>query len=310
MSESLRSILLALDHARVPSWTQYRMRDWPTGEFERCLASGLFLPQEPTDQIPCTVCGEIVDVLRFTKPNGEIEACLKCSLCGNHRVPFAMAGRWELNLSRFVMLLATALDAAGGTQMLVRDRVWRLGKCRLAGSSRNAYLARRLQHRDAREVIEAASFPPGAVLFVPRVGPWPELRIEPLPLLIPLNEVLDWHDSRFVFDRLHVEGQLVAKAALIDSRRPPTKRATRLSVIESLRHELVEHLRSARDHALTTLRATGTPHLLPRPTHELLAKQLGVHRTTVSRCLEDGSAPELVSLWELADDLDRVLAGV
>ena len=127
MSESLKSILSALEHSREPSWTQYWMRDWPAGEFERCLATGLFVPQEPTDQIPCTVCGEIVDVLRITKPSGEIEACLKCSLCGNHRVPLAMAGRWDLNISLFVDLVAAALGATGGTQPLVRDRVWRLG---------------------------------------------------------------------------------------------------------------------------------------------------------------------------------------
>lgn len=88
------------------------------------------------------------------------------------------------------------------------------------------------------------------------------------------------------------------------------KRGSRTALIEALTRELEVHLRGARDYALSMQERTGTPQLLPRPKMELLARKLGVHKSTVSRCFEDATARELRFLWDLAADLDRILSHV
>jgi hypothetical protein len=80
-----------------------------------------------------------------------------------------------------------------------------------------------------------------------------------------------------------------------------------MALVEALRKEMEEHLRSARDYALATLDRTGTPELLPRPTMEFLARRLRVNKSTVSRCFDDAAARELKLLWVVAADVDRLL---
>lgn len=41
---------------------------------------------------------------------------------------------------------------------------------------------------------------------------------------------------------------------------------------------------------------------------ELLARRLGVNRSTVSRCFEDESGGNIRMLWEVAADLDRLMS--
>jgi hypothetical protein len=103
---------------------------------------------------------------------------------------------------------------------------------------------------------------------------------------------------------------LAAIPAARGAERPPLpKRASRAALIEALQKALEEHLRAARDYAVTTMDRDGTPELLPRPTLELLARQLGVHKSSISRCLEDRTAGQVRLLWDVAADLDRLLAG-
>ena len=80
-----------------------------------------------------------------------------------------------------------------------------------------------------------------------------------------------------------------------------------MAVIEMLTHEMQEHLRAVRDHAVDALDRTGTPQLLPRPSRDLLARKVGVHKSRVTRAFQDTEARELRFLWDLAADLDRIL---
>lgn len=306
MPENLRSILRGLDFGRS-IWKFTEIELWPEGELEHCIAQGLFVPDEPSEQVPCRQCGELADVHLSTSPLTAGTAGLSCE-CGPDRVPLLWVSCWRLAFSRFQNRLSGAIGIDDNWHEVVRDRVWRLGKWHVAGASRNVYMARQLRRVDTFQVFQQARFPAGSVVFVPSQMPSPELRIEPVPMLIPLVDVLRWDGDGFALDKAHVEDQLRAAADASDDNADVRKRDSRFSAIGLLKQELVEHLRSARDYAVETRQRRGTPELLPRPTREQLAKRAGVHRTTVTRCLEDGSAPELLSLWNLAADLDQILA--
>lgn len=90
---------------------------------------------------------------------------------------------------------------------------------------------------------------------------------------------------------------------------PPAlpKRAQRARNIERIKAELVEHIKSAADHARAAIAAGREAELLPRPTKAELGRRLGLGRWVVSRCFSDPLARELRMLWEMADDLEAIL---
>ncbi|MCR9117851.1 MAG: hypothetical protein NXI22_13000, partial [bacterium] len=182
---------------------------------------------------------------------------------------------------------------------------------KLAGASRFVYFARALNERDARQVVQQAQFAERALLLVPAVSPSSDLRIENLPLTIPLTSILSWEDDYLVFDHEYIDEAFAASAERLKCERknnqPSARRLQRLGLIEQLVGELKDHLRTARDYAFETLERTGTPTLLPKPQQDFLARKLGVHKSSVSRAMNDPEAMQLRFLWELADDVDRIM---
>jgi len=88
----------------------------------------------------------------------------------------------------------------------------------------------------------------------------------------------------------------------------PHKRASRAALIELLSKHMKDHIIAAQEHARSTAERHGLAELLPRPSQRLLAKLTRASESAVSRCLHDPAARELRLLWEIAGDLDRLLA--
>jgi AraC-like DNA-binding protein len=77
--------------------------------------------------------------------------------------------------------------------------------------------------------------------------------------------------------------------------------------LDALERELAEHLRAARDHAVTSRDFGGEAKLLRRPTKDELAKRAKVSPSAVTRCFQDESGAKLRMMWELAADLDAII---
>jgi len=84
------------------------------------------------------------------------------------------------------------------------------------------------------------------------------------------------------------------------------KRDERNIAIGRIKKELHEHLRSAKDPAITT-RDNGHAKLLKRPTQKDIGKGLSISESTVSRCINDPEDKELPILWRGANNLEYVL---
>jgi hypothetical protein len=304
MCDSLPSLLGPLDIRPAPVFSRQQI-DWPESEFQAYLTAGLLRPAESPRTALCPDCGETADVHYPPVAAPEPRAHLSCSQCGPQSVRLAEIACWQMDLGVLLDRLANAVGATGSREETVRGRIWRLGKARIASAARSVYFARQLARTDAASVIAEARFSAASLVFVPRQVPPTYLQIATLPPIARLVDVAMWADGHLALDLSALEGLFPATAI---SDEQSTKRGTRLAIIEALRHELSEHLRAARDHAFATRGATGTATLLPRPSQDLLARQLGVHRSTISRSLEDPSARELQLLWEVAGDLDRILA--
>jgi hypothetical protein len=91
------------------------------------------------------------------------------------------------------------------------------------------------------------------------------------------------------------------------ARKKQRKRASRAAAIDAVKQALREHLRAARDHAYSLREHGKKAELLPRPTQQLLADQLRLGASAVSRAINDPSDKEIKILWKIANDLEHVL---
>ena len=91
------------------------------------------------------------------------------------------------------------------------------------------------------------------------------------------------------------------------NKKPMPVRARKTANIEKIEKALDAHLLSARDHAHSLVQRGKSAELLPRPEQKMLAKQIGLSESAVSRCLNDERAKVLKILWETAINLELVM---
>jgi hypothetical protein len=123
-----------------------------------------------------------------------------------------------------------------------------------------------------------------------------------------LKAIVRIEHDKLIVDRGAVDCQLrQIDTTQTGKKTPPKKRAIRAALIDAIKKELKEHLRSTHDHAHVTLEKKGEAELLPPPTQKQLAKHLNVHESTISRAIKDKSDREMPILWEIANDVSQVL---
>jgi predicted RNA-binding Zn-ribbon protein involved in translation (DUF1610 family) len=288
----LRTLLRLADADDRPGVDyDYVERLWPAGEVDRCVATGLLRPGPPAQRLPCPECGELEQVIFIeSRATGELLAYLPCGEGGPVPIPGERLKTWQMSFPQFLDAAFAGVRLTGGREELVRDRVWRLGKSAWAGAGWNVYFARGLHYGDARRL------------------PDEEAREGVTAMFVPLHAVLTWKGTELQFDHEFVAAQLrPSLEGATSARRPRPKRADRTAMIELLTKHMMEHVKAARDYAQSSADFHGEPRLLPRPQQQELARLAGVSKAAVSRCFRDPGARELRYLWELADDLDRLL---
>ena len=313
MSESLQQILWAVESDDLPVFDYDGVVRWEPGALARCVAAGLFYPAEPARFLTCYECGDLHESEVVFFPHvvtKKLRAAIACTL-GEVLVPLERLQRWQMPVGTFLDVAFSHVERKGPPTEIVPGRVWRLGKATWANSRWNVFFARRLHWSDARKVINQAQFPARSVVFTPQRVAELDERIVTRPTMVALREILTWGDGpKFVFDHAYVEdhlAELLRSIAAQPVKKKPRQHGPRAVHIDAIMSELQQHLRAARDHAITTRDQTGEPALLKPPTKETLAKLVGVHKSTVTHCFRDKSAVMLNYLWNLAHDVDRIL---
>jgi hypothetical protein len=305
-------LLRLADYTTVIETQFDEVAGWPAGELDRFLNAGLLKPSESAHSLVCEECGEIEDVVLMESiVSPPLVPYLRCGLVGPYRIGNERLQRWQMSITQLIDAAFRSLELVGSREEIARMRMWRLGRARWAGTQWTIYFGRAMHCRDAWQIINQAAMPVRSVLFAPSKAIQADIRIERMPVMFGLDTVLSWMGNDLHFDHAQVEQHLAVElkaGETLPAAKPIPKRGSRTALIESLRRELEEHLRSARDYAEETLDRTGSPDLLPRPTMEFLARRQGVSKSTVSRCLEDASAGELRLLWDVAADLDRLMS--
>ncbi|MCI0534590.1 MAG: hypothetical protein L0Z50_05125 [Verrucomicrobiales bacterium] len=312
MHSLLHGLLLRAEQADPITLSIDQIQHWLPAELDFWIRSGVLVPARPAEELVCRQCADQpIDRVVWISPREgqQPQAYLPCPTCGPVAIATDRLRQWRLDLSR----LWEEIFAAAGIDVQLRElvpaRLWGIGKCDLSDRGWHVFVGRGLHKPRAAELLRGTRFSAQSILFVPAKLPPPDGGFRTLPVILCLRDVVTWNDQKIGFHVHQIEQQLSIKTPPNLSRtlRPVRKRAARASNIEVLSKLLKEHVEAAWDYAQTTANA-GKAKLLPRPSQRDLAKLAGINEMAASRCFHDAAARELRILWELAGDLERLLA--
>ena len=231
---------------------------------------------------------------------------------------------YQLNLRALRTMLCDTLDGVNiaKTQVDQAGRVLQLGNWEPKKSASFPVYLLMCQRRSilGEQILQllAKCKRPGAILLTPSRMNW-DSDIDALArsgkmLLVPLAEIIEPDGSTFretdeweAYIRGFAQMVKLTLPSNYRNKKPAPVRASRATGIEKLENAIDEHLRAARDHAHSRIQRGQEPELLPKPDQKLLAKQLDMSESLVSRCLSDPRAIMLKLLWDTADSLNGVM---
>jgi hypothetical protein len=304
-------ILQRLDN-EPPLFFWDEVQGFPEGTLGRLIDIRVLREITASPTAVCWGCGGgHVGHVEFIANNrtGDRHAYIPCPQCGPVEVPPEHLKRWIVDIPGFLETLSTAGEIRGPCGELVPGHLWRLGVARWGRRPREVFFARHVDDDNVLLILTELASRPKTVLLMPTEAGSRICRRDSLNLILALESVLSLGPTALALNQPFVESQLVDAGYIKTSEatRPSRKRSERAAKIEKLTGEMIQHLRAAKDHALSTQEQTGVPKLLARPTQKQLAKQTRMSESDVSRCLADQAARELRLYWDTADDLEQIM---
>jgi hypothetical protein len=300
VTDAWQDLLLAAENDN-PVVVANRAVDWPAGLLAEFQRAGLLEESTMLEALPCPGCPEAMlrDVEWIEHPlTGKSRPYRLCPSCGPEEVSIETLKRWIVVWPALAEAIGYAFGTRGASREIIPQRLWRLGK---ATSGSEVYFGRALHRQDAAPYLQSISQVNDGWLIVPK-------RIPEFPMSISVTSLVSvsaWDDGALSINGIVLPASTASAGQSPKRRR--RKRADRAALIDRLTREMERHVRAARDHAQAALDFRGEAVLLPRPTQRDLAARCDATEVSVSRCLRDPTARELKMLWNLADDLDRLV---
>ena len=115
------------------------VRLWDRSQWQEALGLGLLRETELAMAVVCDQCGypHWADV-HWVKPG--VQACFGCETEGVIDIEIDKLRQWRIGAGRVAGLVAGALDLSSPIEMLLRERLWNLGRRRLGGRYRDIFL--------------------------------------------------------------------------------------------------------------------------------------------------------------------------
>ena len=274
-------------------------------------ALGLLSQAEPARCLPCSECsgGRFLPVEFVRDDVGQTtHGYIACPECGLTEVNTVQLERWRIDpLALLVVTVQSILPSCQPTE-LVAGKLWRVGRIKLAGHPREILFAAGYRPRTGSSVVASLRTRTKTILLMPSelgVTHWSNSTGN---LVLALESFTLPNDGGIALDVEALEDRVAGFFGKQTPKPKAKRRSSRLADIAALERELTEHLRAARDQAVVTQDLTGSPKLLPRPSKEELGKRAKVTPSSVTRCFQDDKGEKLRLMWELAADIDRILA--
>lgn len=212
MSDPLR-LVWALADLVSPKINGDEALQWSAAAIDRLTAVGLIQKIESAEAVTCDTCGlgHVEDVLFVKSPEGSsLRAYISCPDNGRVWVPLDRLRQWKVNFDGIASALAAAFNCTTPEE-IVPSRIWFVGKTKLAGRSREIFLACGLGWPDHASILQQASrlkTSGASVILVPGAFPPAAIWIDATPPVIPLGTIFSLHPSGLAIDKAHMESML------------------------------------------------------------------------------------------------------
>jgi hypothetical protein len=276
-------------------------------------ARGMLRPEKSVEELPCVDCGSgHICRVNFVKDEaiGQQIGSICCPECGVVFIDSKWLKRWRIDRVTFLKAIAEATGIKGTVSELVSGLVWRLGKANWAGHPREVCFVRRCRRHEEMKIATELSSRKKTIVLTATAATARTLGMVLPNQVFGLDSVTSFgNDYSLRIDQEYFEDRIdgVNQSEKSAAKAPAKRRASRTADMDALKRELIEHIKAARDYAVTTRDRSGEARLLPRPSKEELGRRAGVRPHSVTRCFQDPQSYELAQLWDLAENLDRIV---
>jgi len=197
---------------------------WDKNQWEEVLGLGLLRETELAGAVVCDQCGEAHWAEVYWVTPG-VKACFGCDTEGVIDIELDRLRQWRIDADRVAGLVAGSLDLSSPIEVLLRERLWRIGRRRMGGRYRDIFfgVGAGLPGAEMSAAIRSSIGPGSALLLTVGADGNPE-GIPAGQHWLDLTSVSRIEGGRVVIDLDYVEERLAGEAA------PPRKSSPSIPV--------------------------------------------------------------------------------
>ena len=114
------------------------VRRWDKNQWQEVLALGLLRETELATAVVCDQCGDAHWAEVYWVTPG-VKACFGCDAEGVIDIELDRLRQWRIDADRVAGLVAGSLEVSSPIEILLRERLWRVGRRRLGGRYRDIF---------------------------------------------------------------------------------------------------------------------------------------------------------------------------
>jgi hypothetical protein len=190
----------------------------------------------------CPNCpkGHLEEVIVREASDGSLRYFVSCPKSLRVEIPPAKLQLWAVQFEELTRKIATTLSLRGRITVLEAGRLWRLGKTKWQGRSRDVLFARGLSWPDTREIAGKLSKAMRPIVLVPDQIPEDSLWTNRLPAIVPLSHVsqICGRDLEIDYEDLFVMVHEQDEARLVAPDDGPSPKEQRLAIRRAVKSEI------------------------------------------------------------------------
>jgi hypothetical protein len=188
------------------------VRRWDKNQWQEVLGLGLLRETELASSVVCDQCGEAHWAEIYWVTPG-VKACFGCDAEGVIDIELDRLRQWRIDADRVAGLVAGSLEVFSPIEVLLRERLWRVGRRRLGGRYRDIFFGvpTGLPVAEMSAAIRASVGPGSALLLTIGANRDPE-GLSSGQHLLDLASVSRVEGGRMVIDLDYVEERLAGEA--------------------------------------------------------------------------------------------------
>lgn len=186
---------------------------WDKNQWEEVLGLGLLRETELAGAVVCDQCGEAHWAEVYWVTPG-VKACFGCDTEGVIDIELDRLRQWRIDADRVAGLVAGSLDLSSPIEVLLRERLWRIGRRRMGGRYRDIFfgVGAGLPVAEMSAAIRSSIGPGSALLLTVGTDGNPD-GIPAGQHRLDLASVSRVEGGRVVIDLDYVEERLAGEAA-------------------------------------------------------------------------------------------------